>query len=162
MSSSVPAPSTTSSTPRCVNSSTRSPRRGPFVVLDIHSYNHRRDGRETEPAPSERNPDVNVGTGTVDRTRFGRLVQRFVGELREQWVVGRRLDVRENVRFRGGEFSRWVHEQYPGRGCALAIEFKKTFMDEWTGAVDEDHLAQLTDALCDTSATLERALAERS
>ena len=71
-------------------------------------------------------------------------------------MAGRRLDVRENVRFRGGYFSRWVHEQYPGRGCALAIEFKKTFMDEWTGVVDDDHVAQLGDALRDTLPTLAR------
>jgi hypothetical protein len=110
----------------------------------------------------EENPDVNVGTGTVDRTRFGALVDRFVAELREQWGAGHRLDVRENVRFRGGHFSRWVHERYPGRGCALAIEFKKTFMDEWTGVVDEDHVAQLGDALRDTLPVLRRALEEPS
>ena len=27
--------------------------RGPFVVLDVHSYNHRRDGPEARPAPAE-------------------------------------------------------------------------------------------------------------
>jgi N-formylglutamate amidohydrolase len=135
---------------------------GPFVVLDVHSYNHRRAGPEAPPASSEENPDVNVGTGTLDRERFGPLVDRFVAELREPWVVGRRLDVRENVRFRGGYFSRWVHEQYPGRGCALALEFKKTFMDEWTGIVDDDHVTQLGEALRDTLPTLQRALAEHS
>ena len=46
---------------------------------------------------------------------------------------GGRLDVRENVKFRGGYFSRWVHETFPKSGCALAIEFKKFFMNEWTG-----------------------------
>ena len=62
-------------------------------------------------------------------------------------VRGRRLDVRENVRFRGGELSRWVHRRFAGRGCALAIEFKKVFMDEWTGALDEQHLEELREAL---------------
>jgi hypothetical protein len=131
-------------------------------VLDVHSYNHRRDGPDRPPAPLEGNPDVNVGTGTVDRARFGRLVEGFVAELRESWMVGHRLDVRENVRFRGGYFSRWVHTQYSGRGCALAIEWKKTFMDEWTGVVDDDHVSQLGDALRDTVPPLERALRERS
>jgi N-formylglutamate amidohydrolase len=136
--------------------------RGPFVVLDVHSYNHRRGGPDAPAAALETNPDVNVGTGTLDRARFGTVVDRFVAELREPWVVGHRLDVRENVRFRGGWFSRWVHEQYPGRGCALAVEWKKTFMDEWTGLVDDDHVAQLADALRDTLPTLTRALTERS
>ena len=39
----------------------------------------------------------------------------------------------ENVKFRGGQLSRWVGEKYPETGCSLAIEFKKFFMDEWTG-----------------------------
>ena len=62
-------------------------------------------------------------------------------------VCGRRLDVRENVRFRGGELCRWVDRRYGGRGCALAIEFKKVFMDEWTGELDEPHLEELRGAL---------------
>ena len=57
------------------------------------------------------------------------------------------MDVRENVRFRGGELSRWVNERYRDRGCALAIEFKKMFMDEWTGTVDERHVEELVERL---------------
>ena len=62
-------------------------------------------------------------------------------------VRGAHMDVRENVRFRGGELSRWVDGRYGERGCALAIEFKKTFMDEWTGDLDEQHLEELRQAL---------------
>src|SRR4051794_35491853 len=43
--------------------------RGPFVVLDLHSYNHRRDGAGAPPAPAATNPEVNVGTGALDRRR---------------------------------------------------------------------------------------------
>ena len=50
--------------------------------------------------------------------------------------LGRRLDVRENIKFRGGAFTRWVHETFPETGCSLAIEFKKFFMDEWTGELN--------------------------
>lgn len=121
--------------------------RGPFVVLDLHSYNHRRDGADDPPAPNATNPDVNVGTGALDRARWSRVVDRFVEALTDQEVGGHRLDVRENVRFRGGELSRWVDQRYEGRGCALAIEFKKTFMNEWTGELDERHLEELRGAL---------------
>ena len=106
--------------------------RGPFVVLDVHSYNHRRDGADASPAPVNGNPEVNVGTGSLDRERWSGLVDRFMDDLGRRDVTGHRLDVRENVRFRGGELSRWVNERYDARGCALAIEFKKLFMDEWT------------------------------
>jgi N-formylglutamate deformylase len=120
--------------------------RGPFVVLDLHSYNHRRDGAH-EPAAAEANPEINVGTGALDRARWGNLVDRFIATLAACDIDGHRLDARENVRFRGGELSRWVAQRYPGSGCALAIEFKKVFMDEWTGELDERHLGQLGDAL---------------
>jgi N-formylglutamate amidohydrolase len=120
---------------------------GRFVVLDVHSYNHRRESPDEPPAPHADNPEVNVGTGWLDRDRWGRLVDRFVADLGAQRVRGHPLDVRENVRFRGGHLSRWVHERYAGRGCALALEFKKTFMDEWTGAVDCTHRDELAAAL---------------
>ena len=100
---------------------------GCFVLYDIHSYNHRREG---EPADPEQNPDINLGTGTLDRDRWHRTVDAFMN------AVPKPYDVRENVRFRGGYLSQWVHETYPDTGCALAIEVKKFFMDEHTGKVD--------------------------
>lgn len=106
---------------------------GKFVVLDLHSYNHRRAGAHEPPAAQEQNPDINVGTGSLDRSRFGHVVDRFITDLRAHEVEGRPLDVRENVRFQGGYLCRWVHEQFPVTGCVLAIEVKKFFMDEWTG-----------------------------
>jgi N-formylglutamate amidohydrolase len=119
---------------------------GPFVVLDIHSYNHRRDGAEHPAAPEAGNPEVNLGTGWLDRPRWGHLVDRFTADLSEQVVAGHRLDVRENVRFQGGYLTRWVQERYGDRGCAIAVELKKVFMDEWTGARDDVHLDELTAA----------------
>jgi hypothetical protein len=63
---------------------------------------------------------------------------------------GGRLDVRENVKFQGGNFSRWIHGKFPGTGCALAIEFKKFFMDEWTGKRDDALHAAIFKALQST------------
>ena len=135
-------------------------RHGRFVVLDFHSYNHRRGGTDAAPADAEANPEVNVGTGTLDRERWGDLVDRFIGDLQAGEVPGRTLDVRENVRFRGGHFSRWVHEHFPGSACCLAIEFKKFFMDEWTGELIALEFDAVTEALRSTlvglSASLDR------
>jgi N-formylglutamate deformylase len=121
--------------------------RGRFLVLDIHSYNHHRDGPDGPPAAPGDNPEVNVGTGALDRSRWGHVIDAFIGELRLQTVDGHRLDVRENVRFRGGHLSRWVTANYPDTGCTLALEFKKLFMDEWSGECDVEHVAQLRHAL---------------
>jgi hypothetical protein len=113
---------------------------GRFLVLDIHSYNHRRGGSDGPLADPAGNPQVNVGTGTMDRARWAPVVDRFIAELSSADFPGDSLegplDVRENVRFFGGNFPRWIHEQYPETGCALALEFKKIFMDEWTGQAD--------------------------
>ena len=121
-----------------------------FVVFDLHTYNHRRSGPEGEPAPSEGNPEVNIGTGTMDRARWAPLVERFINDLGTFDFGGRQLDVRENVKFQGGQFSRWIHESFPTEGCSLAIEFKKFFMDEWSGELDELQHEQIRSALLST------------
>ncbi|WP_216652087.1 N-formylglutamate amidohydrolase [Nocardioides sp. zg-1308] len=114
--------------------------RGPFVLLDVHSYNHRRDGADGPPAPAVDNPEVNVGTGSLDHDLFGPLVERFTADLRDASVGCGPLDARENVAFEGRNLAWWVHDRYPRVGCVLALEFKKTFMDEWSGEVDEGRL----------------------
>ena len=132
--------------------------RGPFVLLDIHSYNHRRNGPDAEPEAVEDNPEVNLGTGSLDKGRFGPLVEDFTATLSHQEVGGSRLDVRENVRFEGRAVAQWVHDRYPRVGCCLALEFKKTFMDEWTAAVDGDRVEQAARAVAATVPVLERQL----
>jgi N-formylglutamate deformylase len=122
----------------------------PFVVLDLHSYNHRRGGPEAAAADALMNPEINVGTGSLDRERWGGLVDRFMLDFRTVDVAGRPLDVRENVRFRGGHLSRWVHATFPGQACCLAVEVKKFFMDEYTGEIDEGVWAGVHDALAAT------------
>ncbi|PHN04578.1 N-formylglutamate amidohydrolase [Flavilitoribacter nigricans] len=123
---------------------------GRFVVYDIHSYNHRREGPESEPADPEANPEVNIGTGSMDRKRWAPLVDGFIKSLQAYPFRGRQLDVRENVKFQGGAFSQWIHRNYPDTGCVLAIEFKKIYMDEWTGVPDRETIAKLRDALAST------------
>ena len=118
-----------------------------FVVFDIHSYNHRRDGADRPAADPVQNPEINIGTGSMDRKLWAPVVDALINQLSSCKVQGRGLDVRENVRFKGGHLTRWVHETFPGSGCALAIELKKTFMDEWTGEVDSEAAAALQAAL---------------
>ena len=121
-----------------------------FIVFDLHTYNHRRNGPGGPASDPEKNPEVNIGTGTMDRNFWSPIVDRFIADLRNFDFLGRNLDVRENVRFRGGNFPRWVHENFPKNGCALAIEFKKFFMDEWTGIADNLQLKAIGNALKST------------
>jgi N-formylglutamate deformylase len=120
---------------------------GRFLVLDLHSYNRRREGVDGSVADPKLNPDVNIGTGSMPAGRWDAVVQTFLRTLSEHSVLGQRLDARQNVRFRGGYLSQWVHERYPRDGCALAIEVKKIFMDEWTGVANEPAIAQIEHAL---------------
>jgi N-formylglutamate amidohydrolase len=109
-----------------------------FIVFDLHTYNHRRDGPGSPEADPLANPQVNVGTGTMaDRRVWAPVIDRFVADLSAYDFSTGPLDVRENIRFRGGHHSRWAHETFPDTVCVLSIEVKKFFMDEWTGEVDQ-------------------------
>lgn len=131
---------------------------GHFVVFDLHTYNHRRQGPDGPPADPEANPEVNLGTGTLgDRDRWAPLIERFRADLQAFDFLGRRLDVRENIKFKGGQFPRWIHQTFPTTGCAIAIEFKKFFMDEWSGQPDPRQVAAIGQAL---QATLPGVLEE--
>lgn len=123
---------------------------GRFVVLDLHSYNHRRDGPKSPAEDPQKNPEVNLGTGTMDRKRWAPLVDSFLSDLKNFDFLGRPLDVRENVKFVGRQLPQWVHQNFPHSGCALAIEFKKFFMDEWTGVPNWDQINSIGKALQST------------
>lgn len=119
---------------------------GRFVLLDLHTYNHRRDGPDAPSADPASNPDVNIGTGSVDRQAWGGLVDRLIYDLQGFEVNGEALDVRENVKFVGAHLVEWVNSHFPG-GCAVAIEVKKIFMDEISGELDPTAHKQVHRAL---------------
>jgi N-formylglutamate amidohydrolase len=131
---------------------------GGFVLYDLHSYNHRREGAVGEAADPTGNPDINVGTGHMDRSRWGPVVEAFTEAAAAPDREGVRADVRENVRFQGGYLSRWVAHTFPASGCALAIEVKKTFMDEWTGYLYPTAFESLRERLASTMGPVLEAL----
>jgi N-formylglutamate amidohydrolase len=133
-------------------------RHGRFVVYDLHSYNHRRGGPHSPPDDSRGCPDINLGTGSMDRGRWAPVVDAFLQSLSSVELLGRPLDARENVRFRGGYLSRWVHQTFPRTGCVLAVEVKKLFMDEWTGEVEPSMLEAVGSALGGTVPAVKEVL----
>ena len=121
-------------------------RHGRVLVLDLHAYNHRRSGPDQPVDDPDRNPEINVGSESAPLS-WRPLVDAFVRAAADHPFEGGYLDVRENVRFRGGHFVRWINQRYEGRVCALALEVKKVFMDEWTGHLDEPGMAGITEVL---------------
>ena len=130
-----------------------------FVLLDVHSYNHRRDGPDGDPTPQADAPDVNIGTFSMPRGHWAFLVDPLIEAICEFDFNGRKLDVRENIAFQGrGHQTRFVHERYPKQGCAIAFEFKKFYMDEWTGVPDEREVAAMRDCISFVARTCEGLL----
>ncbi|HET7710189.1 MAG TPA: N-formylglutamate amidohydrolase [Sphingomicrobium sp.] len=131
-----------------------------FVLIDVHSYNHRRDGPDADPTPQDEAPDINIGTFSMPREQWAFLMDPLIEAMRGYEFNGRRLDVRENVAFQGkGEQTRFVHDRYPGRGCAIALEFKKFFMDEWSGEPDPAELEAMRGFIAHIARTAEDLLA---
>jgi N-formylglutamate deformylase len=110
---------------------------GLLLVLDIHSYNHRRDGADAPAADPDANPDIDLGVTTLDRGLWGDVVERFADTLRSHRAGGREPDVRENVRYPdGGHFPEWLYANYGPDVCTITLEYKKIYMDEWTAQAD--------------------------
>jgi hypothetical protein len=114
----------------------------PCILLDLHSYNHRRGGSEAPAADPVSNPEINIGTRSIDRERWAPVIDAFIKELRSAG-----LDVGENVKFGGGHLCRWVAADFSEVVCPLAIEFKKTFVDEWSGVPDRKRIDSLRTAV---------------
>ncbi|WP_200763957.1 N-formylglutamate amidohydrolase [Nitrosophilus alvini] len=116
-----------------------------FVVLDMHSYNYRRKGPDAPPEPDKFNPDINLGTKTIkNRKLWETLIEAVKEQLSKHEFFGKYLDVRENIKFYGGYFARWSHENFGPNVCVLSLEFKKIFMDEWTGEADFEKIEEIS------------------
>ena len=122
-------------------------RYGYFVIYDLHTYNHYRQGINAPPEAQLHNPEINLGTKTLNREYWQPVVERFIHEMKQFDFLGRQLDVRENVKFLGGHFAEWIHAHYPDSACVLAIEVKKFFMNEWTHQPNQTELSAVHQAL---------------
>ena len=122
---------------------------GKFFVYDIHSYNHHRKGPDAPYDDPEKNPEIIIGTNNMSE-KWMYLVEDVQEDLLNFNYWGRQLDVRKNIKFPGGFFSRWIHNNFPDSACCIAIEFKKIFMDEWTGEIDKTKMVKLREALQST------------
>ena len=121
--------------------------RHPWVIIfDIHSYNHQREAYQVYADPRE-NPEINIGTGNIHTDHWQSVIDALIQSMSNYNYLGRHLDVRSNVKFRGGYFTQWLQKNFGVRVCPIAIEFKKFFMNEWTGEIDMLQLEHLQELL---------------
>lgn len=120
-----------------------------LVVYELHTYNHHRLGPDAPYDDPKMNPQVNLGTA-YNAPHWRPVLERFQHDLRAYPFPGGPLEVAENVKFDGGYFAQWLGQEFSGTVCNLCIEFKKFFMDEWTGTLDEPLHAAIGDALRST------------
>jgi N-formylglutamate amidohydrolase len=111
-----------------------------IIVFDLHSYNHQREGQV---ADQSKNPDINIGTGNMNRELWAPVVESLIECFKCFDYDGQHLDVRENVKFKGGYFGKWLFEQYGNAVCPISIEFKKIFMDEISGKGFENQICMI-------------------
>ena len=106
------------------------------LVYDVHSYNYRREGMGDVPL-------FNIGTEQVDTGRWQPEIDRWVDLLGGIRLPGVSVRAAINEVFYG----RGYQATYVGNHCrntlVLATEAKKVFMDELSGELHRDVLAEL-------------------
>ncbi len=117
-------------------------RKKPFgIMFDCHSFNYQREGK-TDRIKDDK-PDINVGTGPVDRNYFQNFIDDFIQRLSKHRTRDNNITVNENFPFSGGYLSKRLSKIYGRNLLVLAIEFKKIFMNELTGNLFENDLYKL-------------------
>ncbi|MCB5257785.1 MAG: N-formylglutamate amidohydrolase [Candidatus Cloacimonadaceae bacterium] len=115
----------------------------PFlIILDLHSYNYLRNGPETE--PEQNTPDIIIGRSNL-KSEYYPLIDDLRDLLLGKIIQGNELNCQLDVKFTGGNLSQWLNSHFSDYLICLAIEFKKIFMDEWTGELYYETFNQLKD-----------------
>ncbi|MCA5004891.1 N-formylglutamate amidohydrolase [Sphingobacterium bovistauri] len=125
---------------------------GFFVILDIHSYNAKRESAD-EIINTDLNPQINLGT-LYNNEKWRDFIDDFSTTLKSLKLNNKDIDVRENIKFKGGNLAKHILKQLGELGCVISIEFRKDFMNEWTGEVYHDKLSEYNQILKETVESL--------
>jgi len=129
-------------------------RHGYSVIYDLHSFNYRRDQYDV----NKNFPDIIVGTGKIDRTRWLPAIKRIIKIMKEFDFPGKELHVVENSIFPGGNFPYQIANKFPQKCCILSLEFKKFFMNEKTGEPFTEHINHIKSLLKATIMPVQEAV----
>jgi len=113
------------------------------IIFDLHSYCYQREQRL--PWYEDKKPVINLGTDPINRAIFGTMIQKFLHHLAKISVDGRTIAVAENEVFKGGYLARRLCANHYDHLAVFAIEFKKIFMDEWSGEFDQPIFEELVE-----------------
>lgn len=108
----------------------------PVVLFDIHSFCYQRE-RKINWFDDEM-PEINLGIRYINRHFFSPLIDCFLEGVSGTVIDGHPVRVVENELFPGGYLTRKYAQRQNRRVLVLAIEYKKIFMDEWTGDLYND------------------------
>ena len=111
------------------------------LLFDMHAYCYQREKKQTW--QEDERPEINIGTGAVNREIFEPAITCFKSNLRRTRIHDHPLGISENEIFFGGYLSRHLSRIFNERLLVVALEYKKIFMDEWTGELYPDILDNL-------------------
>lgn len=127
-----------------------------IVMFDIHSFCYQRESRLNWWEDDK--PDINLGTKYINRGHFSTLIDLFIKQVSEMEMNGYSLRVGENVLFPGGYLTRKYANSHNRQVLVLAIEYKKIFMDEWTGELFPQEQGMLIENLLLTKESIVRTM----
>jgi len=127
---------------------------GYFVLYDIHSYNCKRDG-PSQPINKKTDPEINLGTKYID-SRWNDLIQKLIICISQDKLDKETVDVRENIKFKGGYLNQTINKKYGEKGCVISFEFRKDFMDEWTAIPDLQRVTACKQVLLNSIGVLKK------
>lgn len=120
---------------------------GYFIVFDIHSYNAKRQNSE-EVIDQNSNPQINLGT-YYNHPSWDKLTNRLIQFIKSKSLYTKEIDIRENIKFKGGYLAQHLTNTFGNQGCVWSVEFRKDFMNEWTGETNSLKIQECRQLLLD-------------
>lgn len=107
---------------------------GACLVYDIHSYNYKRKGDDA--------PAFNIGTEQLDINKYGEVINHWNDILNEISIANHEIRSALDEVFYGRGYQATVAKEFDNM-LVLPTEFKKIFMNEMTGEVHNNVIADL-------------------